>query len=204
MAVTLLGPISLLLAYLLGSLPFGYLLVQQKTGEDIRAAGSGSTGATNVTRALGLSWGFLTLALDIGKGYLAVLVAAQLNGSDLRWVAAAGIAAILGHSYPVFLRFRGGRSVATGLGVFVYFTPGAVLTALGVWLVVVALWRYVSLGSVLATAAYPLFAFALYHPPLEVTLAGVAGASLIIFRHRSNLQRLINGTENKLVWRRKD
>lgn len=202
--VTVLGPVSLLLAYLLGSLPFGYLLVKQKTGEDIRGAGSGSIGATNVTRALGLGWGFLTLALDVGKGYLAVLVAAQISGGNLRWVAAAGLAAILGHSFPVFLRFRGGKSVATGVGVFAYFTPWALLATLGVWVVVVALWRYVSLGSVLATAVYPLLAFALYRPPLEVTLAGVAGACLILVRHRSNLQRLVSGTENKLTWRRKD
>lgn len=202
--VTLAGAACLLLGYLLGSLPFGYLVVKYRTGADIRAAGSGSTGATNVTRALGLGWGTLTLGLDAAKGFLAVLLATKLSGGDLRWVAAAGLAAILGHSFPVFLRFRGGKSVATGLGVFVYFTPWAVLTVLGVWMAVVAVWRYVSLGSILAAAAYPLFAFALYRPPAEVTLAGVAGACLIILRHWSNLQKLVNGTENKLSWRRRD
>ena len=201
---TLPGLLSLLLAYLLGAVPVGYLLFKFKRGGDIRALGSGSTGATNVTRGLGPLWGVATLALDVGKGYAAVAVAARLTGGDLRWVAPAGVAAIIGHSFPIFLRFRGGKSVATGVGVFVYFTPLAVLAVLGVWLVLVVIWRYVSLGSVLAVGAYPLFAFALYRRALAVTLAAVAGACLIIVRHRANLERLVAGTEPKLHWKRGD
>lgn len=199
--MTPLGPLSAVLAYLLGAVPFGFLLVKLRRGEDVRDSGSGSTGATNVTRALGPAWGLLTLALDVGKGYAAVEVAERLTAGDLRWVAAAAVAAILGHSYPVFLRFRGGRSVATGAGAFAHLAPLAVLGVLGVWVVVVALWRYVSLGSILAAAAYPVFAFALYRPPLLLIVASVAGACLIIFRHWSNLERLVAGTETKLRWK---
>lgn len=197
--MTPLGPVSLLLAYLLGALPFGYVLFRVRRGEDIRAHGSGSTGATNVARSLGLAAGFFVLILDVGKGYAAVALAAWLTGGEVRWLAGAGVAALMGHSFPVYLRFRGGKSVATGAGVFLYFAPLAVLAVAGVWLVVVAIWRYVSLGSVLAAAAYPVFALALYHPPLAVNLASVAGACLIILRHRSNLERLVNGSEPRLL-----
>ncbi|MGH9862333.1 MAG: glycerol-3-phosphate 1-O-acyltransferase PlsY [Candidatus Acidiferrales bacterium] len=192
-----LGLLSLVAAYLLGALPFGYLLVRLKKGEDVRATGSGSMGATNVARAAGLVIGLSTLLLDLAKGYGAVELAARLTAKDPLWTGAAALAAILGHSYPVFLGFRGGKSVATGLGAFARLTPLAVLPALGIWVVVVALWRYVSLGSVLASAAYPLFAFALYRPPLETNLATVLCASIIILRHRSNLERLVSGTEPK-------
>lgn len=201
--MTPLGPASLLLAYLIGAIPFGYLLVKLKKGADIRRTGSGGTGATNVTRSLGPAWGLLTLALDTGKGYAAMELAAHLTGSDVRWLAPAAVAAIAGHSYPVLLRFRGGKGVATAVGAFIHFTPLALLPVLGVWLLVLLIWRYVSLASVLATAAYPLSAMALHRPPLVVTLGVVAGACLIIFRHRSNLERLARGTEPKLRWKRK-
>ena len=173
------GALSVLLGYLLGALPFGYLLVKLRRGEDIRGVGSGSTGATNVARAAGPVVGLVTLLLDAGKGFGAV-------------------AAIVGHSFPVFLRFRGGKSVATALGSFLYFAPLAAAAALGVWLVAVALWRYVSLGSVLAAAAFPLFAYGLYRPPLAITLAAGVGASIVILRHWSNLERLVLGTEPRL------
>lgn len=197
------GLAGVLFGYFLGALPFGYVLVKWRRGEDIRSTGSGSTGATNVVRAAGVALGSLTLVLDAGKGYAAVAVTAWLTGNDALFSAAAALAAIAGHSFPVFLRFRGGKSVATALGAFFYFTPLAVAAAAGVWLAVVAAWRYVSLGSVLATAAYPLFAFALYHPPVTFTLAAVAGASLVILRHRSNLERLVAGTEPRLSRERK-
>jgi len=199
----LFGPVSLLLAYLLGALPFGYLFVRRRLGGDIRAYGSGSTGATNVTRAAGPALGLLTLALDIGKGYVALLVAAWLTAGDLRWISAAAVAAILGHSFPVFLHFRGGKSVATGVGVFLYLAPVAVGAALAVWLMVVLIWRTVALGSVLAAGAYPLFALALYRPELPTTVAAVTCAVIIILRHRSNLERLVQGTEPRFSFKRK-
>ena len=166
--------------------------------------GSGSTGATNVARAAGPVVGLLTLLLDTGKGFAAVLAAAWLGGAEPAWPAAAAVAAIVGHSFPVFLRFRGGKSVATALGAFLYFAPLAAVAALGVWLVVVAIWRFVSLGSVLAAAAFPLFAYGLYRPPLAITLAAGVGASIVILRHRSNLERLVRGTEPKLDPKRRN
>jgi len=197
------GVLAVALGYLLGAIPFGYLLVRRRLGQDVRAAGSGSIGATNVTRTAGPALGALTMLLDLGKGYAAVEIASRLAGGDARWMAAAGFAAIFGHSFPVFLGFRGGKSVATGVGVFAYFTPLPLLAALGVWVVVVAIWRYISLGSVLAAATYPLLAMALEQPPLAVSAAGVAGASLIILRHHANVRRLIAGTEPKLQLKRK-
>lgn len=194
-----LGLASLLLGYLLGALPFGFWLVRLRAGRDVRDYGSGATGATNVTRTAGWKLGLPTLALDVAKGYAAVAVAAELSGGDAGWMAGAAIAAILGHSFPVFLGFRGGKSVAPGLGAFLYFTPLAVAAAAGVWLVVLALWGYVALGSVLAAGVYPLFAYLIYHPPLTIQLAAVAGACIIILRHRSNLERLVKGTESRLL-----
>lgn len=198
------GALGVLLAYLLGAIPFGYFLVKLKRGEDVRGVGSGSTGATNVARAAGPVVGLLTLLLDIGKGFAAVLAAAWLGASDPAWPAAAAVAAIMGHSFPVFLRFRGGKSVATALGAFLYFAPLAAAAALGVWLIVVAIWRFVSLGSVLAAAAFPLFAFGLYRPPLASTLAAGVGASIVILRHWSNLERLVRGAEPRLELKRKN
>jgi len=152
----------------------------------------------------------VTLLLDAGKGFGAVAAAAWLTPhvagqahGEPAWMAGAAVAAIVGHSYPVFLRFRGGKSVATALGAFLYFAPLAAGAALGLWLVAVALWRYVSLGSVLAAAAFPLFAFGLYRPPLAITLAAGVGASIVILRHWSNLERLVKGTEPKVDLKRK-
>jgi glycerol-3-phosphate acyltransferase PlsY len=197
------GALAVALGYLLGAIPFGYLLVRKLLGQDVRGAGSGSTGATNVARIAGPALGALTLTLDLGKGYAAVMLAAWLTGGAMLSMAAAGFAAIVGHSFPVFLGFRGGKSVATGGGVFLFFTPLAVGAALGVWLLSVALWRYVSLGSILAAAAYPVLAYALARPPLEVSAAAVAGSCLIILRHHENIGRLIRGEEPKLTLKRK-
>ncbi len=194
---------GVVLAYLLGSLPFGYVLVKLRGGGDVRARGSGSTGATNVARTLGPGAGLLVLALDAGKGYAAVWLAARLSEGDMRWTAAAGVAAIVGHSFPVFIRFRGGKSVATGLGVFLFLTPLAVAACLGVWLSALAIWRYVSLSSMLATAAYPVLAYALYRPTPPVLLAGAVGACIIVLRHHANIRQLMAGTENKFALRRK-
>jgi glycerol-3-phosphate acyltransferase PlsY len=147
--------------------------------------------------------GLLTLALDVGKGYAAVLAAFWLTDGDVRWMAAAAVAAVVGHSYPVFLHFRGGKSVATGAGVFLYLAPLAVAAVLIVWLVIALAWRYVALASVLAAGAYPLFAFVLYRPPLPVTVAAATGAIIIIVRHRSNLERLVQGTEPRFTLKRR-
>ncbi|MFQ5694767.1 MAG: glycerol-3-phosphate 1-O-acyltransferase PlsY [Terriglobia bacterium] len=194
-----LGPTSLLLAYLVGAIPVGYLFVRRARGEDIREHGSGATGATNAARRAGAVGGLVTLLADAGKGYAAVELAARLTGGDARWVGAAAVAAIVGHCYPVYIGFRGGKGVATGLGVFLRLAPWGALAALAVWAVALAVWRYVALGSVLATAAFPLLAFALYRPGLPTTLAAVLAASVVILRHSENLRRLAAGTEPRIT-----
>ena len=197
----------ILLAYLLGSIPFGYLIVRLTSGGDVRETGSGGTGATNVTRRAGKWAGLVTLLLDALKGAAAALLARLVlgDGSDANWwVAAAAVAVVAGHVFPVWLKFRGGKGVATGLGVFLVLAPLAVLCALLVFVVIVWATRYVSLGSMAAAAMLPLAVWLLgsrigpdeFIVPL-LTAASVGGA-LIIFMHRANIGRLIGGTENKL------
>lgn len=189
-------------AYLLGSIPFGYLIVKMGSGSDVRGAGSGNIGATNVTRVAGKAAGLATLVLDIGKGYLAVWLAMRWSHGNIRWMMAAAVAVVLGHTLSCWLRFRGGKGVATGLGVFLAVAWQAVLAALLVWLVVVAFWRYVSLGSVVAAAALPILVYLFYAPghapPLAVSFGSVAVAIIVIFKHRENIARLIAGTESRL------
>ena len=197
----------IVLAYLLGSIPFGYLIVRLRGGGDVRASDSGGTGATNVTRRAGKGAGLLTLALDAAKGALAVVLARSLLTTDFGlnwWVAAAALAVIIGHCFPVWLKFRGGKGVATGLGVFLLLAPAAVGLVALIFLLVVWRTRYVSLGSITAAACVPLCIWVLgrsaatparFAPLLAVALGGGA---LIIFMHRANIGRLLRGTENKL------
>jgi acyl phosphate:glycerol-3-phosphate acyltransferase len=190
------------LAYLLGSIPFGLLIVKARGGPDIRKSGSGNIGAANVTRNAGIVAGALTLLLDAGKGYLAVWLAARWADGSMRWMMAAAILAILGHMFPVWLKFKGGKGVATGLGVFLPICREAVGAALVIWIIVFAFWRYSSLGSIVAAVALPVLVYLLYapgHAPPEVVTFGTVGISvLVLFQHRSNIQRLIAGTESRL------
>jgi len=184
------------IAYILGSIPFGYLLVKFIKREDIRAQGSGNIGATNVYRKS--RWvGVLTLILDAGKGYAAVLVAVWLGGSS-GWQAAAAFAAVAGHTFPVWLGFKGGKGVATGCGAFLAISPKAVVVALAVFIVVLILTRYVSLGSILAATACPV-AIYLLHEPFAVLIWVVLGSALIVVRHYNNIQRLCSGTEDRFT-----
>ena len=208
----------IVIAYLLGSIPFGYLIVRATQGADVRETGSGGTGATNVSRRAGKTAGLVTLLLDALKGAAAVAIAkmvlglpvfdeATLSGVSLGiaywWVAAAAIAGILGHIFPVWLRFRGGKGVATGVGVFLMLSPLAVAFAGVIFVLVVWRTRYVSLGSILAAVAIPLFVllrnvFVQAVDPVAPSMtAAMAGTMLIVFAHRENIRRLISGTENK-------
>lgn len=200
--------IAVALAYLHGSIPFGYLLVRLTRGEDIRARGSGNIGATNVSREAGLGLGLAVLALDAGKGALAVWLAAWLTRGDVKWMSAAALAAVAGHCFPVWLRFRGGRGVATGAGAFALISWMAVVAALAVFAAVVVAWRYVSLGSVLAAGALPALVYFLYAPgfapPHAVTLATTAASVIIILKHSGNIRRLAAGTEPRFTRRRRD
>jgi glycerol-3-phosphate acyltransferase PlsY len=199
--------IILTLAYLLGSIPFGYLLVKYvfTAGEDVRRVGSGGIGATNVTRRAGLKAGLLTYLLDVAKGYAAVALMDAVT-DDYRWIGAAAVAAIAGHILPVFLKFRGGKGVATGVGVYLYIAPLAVLTTLALWSLIAYLTRYVSLASIIATTAVPLWTLLYYgwlphepHPNLRIMLlVAVTGCALIVAKHRENIVRLLEGRENKI------
>jgi glycerol-3-phosphate acyltransferase PlsY len=187
--------ILLLLAYLLGSVPTGLLLAKAFGGVDIRTTGSGNIGATNVYRTMGRKVGVMTLAGDCLKGLIPVLAAKWLGLAD-PWVAAIGIAAFIGHVYTVFLGFKGGKGVATALGVFLGTSPLSVLTALVVFALVLWKWRYVSLASITAAAAMPLIVAALDGKPLFIAMTLVI-AALVIHKHRENIQRLRAGTEGK-------
>jgi acyl phosphate:glycerol-3-phosphate acyltransferase len=191
-----------IIAYLIGSIPFGYLVVRAKGGGDVRETGSGGTGATNVSRRAGKAAGVFTLVLDALKGALAVIIARlMLNADNTEWlIAAAAIAVIVGHIFPVWLAFRGGKGVATGVGVFLVLVPMAVLFAAVIFAAVVALTKYVSLGSILAAASIPLFVwlFALEVDLKPLLTAAVVGALLIVYAHRGNIARLMSGTEPRI------
>lgn len=185
-----------MVAYLIGSIPFGYLIVRGKFGADIRQTGSGGTGATNVSRRAGKLAGVVTLLLDALKGAAAVFFARAATGSE--WiVAGAAVAVIVGHIFPVWLGFRGGKGVATGAGVFVVLTPVAVLSAGIVFLATVITTRYVSLGSIIGASMIPLFVWILSDSRPSL-IAAVLGALLIVFAHRGNIGRLAHGTEAKI------
>jgi glycerol-3-phosphate acyltransferase PlsY len=189
---------ALIVVYLLGAIPFGYLIHFRLTGRDIREEGSGNIGATNVARVAGKFAGAVTLLLDAGKGYLGVTLmslAARGQGGAREWMGAAAVAVLLGHMFPVFLRFRGGKGVAAGLGAFAALAPWAVVQVLVIFGVVLAVWRYVSLGSIVATALFPVAQWFFYHPPLGETAGSIVAALLIIGKHSANIQRLLRDTE---------
>ncbi|MGC9199810.1 MAG: glycerol-3-phosphate 1-O-acyltransferase PlsY [Acidobacteriaceae bacterium] len=196
--------LTLATAYLLGSIPFGYLLVRLLRQEDVRAVGSGNIGATNVARAGGTTLGLLTLLCDALKGYLSVFIAIRVasppaaHGPSALAIAAA-VTAVIGHIFPIWLRFRGGKGIATALGVFLALVPMVALAAFGVFAVIVLLTRYVSLGSILAAASIPLLAFLLQHPHSPALFLGLSVIALLtIVKHHANIVRLLHGTENRL------
>ncbi len=190
--------LSIPLAYLLGSIPFGYLLVKIFRHQDIRATGSGNIGATNVLRSGAKGLGIATLLLDCAKAFLAVKIAQHLAPANYDLAVAAAVAAILGHVFPVWLGFRGGKGVASALGIFLALTPAAAGCTFVVFLVVVLITRYVSLASILGSAAFPLFG--LYFAPSRTPIV-IFGflfiPLLIIFKHRENIRRLLAGTESR-------
>ena len=186
--------LGIAVSYLLGSLPTAYILGRVLKGIDIRKFGSGNVGATNAFRSNRLS-GILTLLFDAGKGYLAVVMAGWLGGGQ-EWQAIAALFAIVGHVFTVWLRFKGGKGVATGCGAYLALSPLAVLTTLGLFVLVLLLTRYISAASIAATGFFPFWAY-LYGEPAIVLFWAVLGALLIIVKHHQNIRRLISGTENK-------
>ena len=196
-----------IVAYLLGSIPFGLLLTKLFGGGDVRKAGSGNIGATNVARVVGPLPGILTLLLDTAKGAAAVWLAARFSNESAIWMTIAALAALLGHCFPVWLKFRGGKGVATAAGVFLILSPLALLGSVMVFILVVAFWRYVSLASISAAASMPLLVYLLWAPhhapPLAVTFGALAAAVLIIYKHDANIQRLVEGEEPKFSFSKK-
>jgi glycerol-3-phosphate acyltransferase PlsY len=187
------------IAYLLGAIPFGYIIVRIRQGSDIRNLGSGNIGATNVFRSSSKLGGILTLLLDAGKGYFAVVLARSLVSDPTRtWEVMAAVVAIFGHLFPVFLKFKGGKGVAVGCGAYLAVSPVAVAFTLLIFVLTAGISRYISLASIIATATYPLWAY-LYHEPRNVVIGGIVGATLIVAKHHSNIRRLLRGSEHKFA-----
>lgn len=183
-------------AYLIGAIPFGYLLVKWMTGSDVRSAGSGNIGATNVLRTTGRTAGITTLLLDIAKGFFAVWLAGRLTDQSELWMSVAALAVMAGHAYPVFLKFQGGKAVASFVGAFLCLTPGAVAAAVPVFVATVAWTRHISMGSIVGAAVFPLGVWLLLKPGPPVVIAAIVASAFIIYRHSSNIQRLRHGTES--------
>jgi len=187
--------------YLFGSIPFGLIFAKILGGTDVREHGSRNIGATNVSRVAGPVAGMLTLICDAGKGTAAVWLAARYTEHSASAMMFAGLAALLGHCFPIWLKFKGGKGVATALGVFLVLCPVAAVAGVVLFLLVVVFWRYVSLGSLAAAAAMPLLVYLLWAPrhapPMVITLGTLFAAVLLFYKHDANLQRLVDGTEPK-------
>ena len=186
-------------AYLLGSIPFGIVLGKLFGADDIRKSGSGNIGATNVARVAGPFAGILTLLLDGGKGAVAVYCAARLTNASATWMMVALLCVLIGHCFPVWLRFHGGKGVATAAGAFLVLCPWAALGAIIVFVLVVAYWRFVSLASISAAAVMPLLVYFFWAPghapPYVITFGSLAAVLLVVFKHDQNIQRLVQGDE---------
>lgn len=197
------GLIAVIGAYLVGGIPFGLLIVRLKTGADVRKSGSGNIGATNVLRTTGPLAGILTLVLDAAKGLFSVWLADTLTHGDIFWMSAAALAVLLGHAFSPYLKFKGGKAVASFLGAFGYLTPVPVLVIVIIFLIVTVMTRYLSLGSISGAALYPFACFIILHPAWPVLVAAVGAAVLILWRHQSNIARIREGTENILSFGRR-
>jgi glycerol-3-phosphate acyltransferase PlsY len=201
MNTSLLLPIIPVAAYLLGSVPFGLLFTRLFGAGDVRKSGSGNIGATNVARVAGTVPALLTLLFDFAKGAAPVWMAGRVSNQSATWMIIAAMAALVGHCFPIWLRFRGGKGVATAAGAFLVLCPPALLGSVILFLIVLFFWRYVSLASISAAAAMPLLIYLLWAPhhapPMIVTFGAFAAAVIIIYKHDANIQRLVQGEESK-------
>ncbi len=196
------GLLAVAIAYLMGGIPFGYILVKLTTGKDVRSEGSGNIGATNVLRTTGRGVAVATLVLDIAKGFAAVWISGVLTKGDTLWMSAAALAVMAGHAYPAFLGFKGGKAVASFIGAFLYLTPLPLAAALVVFLVTVSATRHISAGSLVAAGTFPLGVWLILHPDAPVLIAAIIAGGFIVYRHRENIERLRSGKESVFVWRR--
>lgn len=190
----------MLVAYLLGSIPFGLIVGKIVTGTDIRDQGSGNTGATNAYRLMGLGFGLLVALLDIGKGVAAVKITQMVLGqSSELLILLAGVMAIVGHNLSIFLKFDGGRGVATSVGVLGSLAPIEVLIVGAIWFTIILLTRYVSLASITGAVILPILMF-VFGKPNFIIIFGVLISAFVIYSHKDNIKRLLNGNENKISW----
>ncbi len=190
-----------LFAYLLGGLPFGYLFVKWTLGKDVRTLGSGNIGATNVHRSAGGKAGMIVLLLDIAKGFLAVWLASVWTHGDETAIACAAVAVMLGHCYPVFLGFKGGKAVACFIGVFLFVAPLSLLAVTCVFVAAVAFSRYISVGSLAGAITFPPLLWFISHPSTPIFMASIAAGLLVIYRHSGNIDRLRAGTEHRFSFK---
>jgi len=196
----MIGLLAILIAYLLGAIPFGYLLTRLSTGKDVRSQGSGNIGATNVLRVAGRGAAIATLVLDMAKGFAAVWIAGWLTDGSSGWMADAALAVMVGHAFPIFLGFKGGKSVATFTGAFLYLTPIPALCGIIVFVITVVVTRYISAASILAAATFPLGVWLIQHSTLNEVLAAVIAAAIVVYRHRENMRRIRAGKEPVFRW----
>jgi glycerol-3-phosphate acyltransferase PlsY len=194
----MMGLVAVLVAILVGGIPFGLIIVKLKSGQDVRESGSGNIGATNVLRTSGTAAGLITLVLDAAKGLFAVWLADTLTHGDVFWMSATAFAALLGHAFSPYLKFKGGKAVATFLGAFGYLTPIPVLIVTLIFILVVATTRYLSLGSITGAALFPFACFIILHPDWPVLAAALGAALLILWRHSGNIERIRAGNERVL------
>ncbi len=197
------GLLAIVIAYLVGGIPFGYVLVRLTTGKDVRSSGSGNIGATNVLRTTGRAAGVATLLLDIAKGFFSVWLAARLTDDDPLWMSLAALAVMAGHAFPIYLKFQGGKAVASFIGAFLYLTPLPLAAVLVLFVITVAVTKAISAGSILAAGTFPLGVWLILHPPAPVLIASLIAGAFIVYRHKSNMERLRAGTENRFSWNKK-
>jgi acyl phosphate:glycerol-3-phosphate acyltransferase len=196
------GALGLVLAYLIGGIPFGLILVKLMTGTDIRESGSGNIGATNVLRTSGPMAGILTLVLDAAKAWLAVWLTSWLSGGSELWMSAAALAALAGHAWSIWIGFKGGKAVASFVGAYAFLTPLPLLAVVLLFIVIVAWTRYLSLGSVIAAGLFPIACWMILHPGWPVLLSALGAAAIIIYRHRANVARIREGNERVFSFKR--
>jgi len=191
----MMGLLAVIAAFLLGSIPFGLIIVRLMTGADVRESGSGNIGATNVLRTAGRMAGVLTLLLDIAKGWIAVWLASWLTNGDVLWMSISAVAVLMGHAFSPWLKFNGGKAVASFVGAFAFLTPVPLLAVALIFVMLVAMTRYLSLGSVVAAGLFPIACWMILHPSWPVLIAAVVSAVLVIWRHRGNIERIRAGEE---------
>ena len=196
------GALAVVAAYLIGGIPFGLIIVRLMTGSDVREAGSGNIGATNVLRTTGPLAGVLTLILDAAKAWLAVWLADWLSGGSVLWMSAAALAALAGHAWSIWIGFKGGKAVASFVGAYLYLTPLPLLAVVLLFVFIVAWTRYLSLGSIIAAGLFPVACWMILHPAWPVLLSSLGAAAIVVYRHRDNVVRIRAGEERVFSFRR--